>query len=65
MEFVRTSHGHVPAGRRPVEGGYEEDYGGGEPKKLYHALALIRFGDQEVLVPGKTGLHLVRAFRCS
>jgi len=49
MEFVRTSGGLVPHGRRPIEGGYEE-YGG----KLYHAIAVI----EGVRVPGKTGEHL-------
>ncbi|KIY44032.1 hypothetical protein FISHEDRAFT_52145 [Fistulina hepatica ATCC 64428] len=49
MEFVRTSHGQIPPGRRPVEGGYEE---GGS--KLYHAMATIN----GVRVPGKTGIHL-------
>ena len=52
MEWVRTSHGRVPHGRRPVEGGYE-DHGA----KLYHAAAVIN----GVKVPGKTGEHLVRA----
>ncbi|KAG7451141.1 uncharacterized protein BT62DRAFT_960763 [Guyanagaster necrorhizus] len=49
MEFVRTSQGHVPAGRRPIEGGYEED---GSP--LYHAVAIVN----GIRVPGKTGAHL-------
>jgi len=49
MEFVRTSEGRIPAGRRPVEGGYEEN---GE--KLYHAVGLVN----GVRVPGKTGSHL-------
>ncbi|KAJ2922415.1 hypothetical protein H1R20_g14678, partial [Candolleomyces eurysporus] len=49
MEWVRTSHGRIPHGKRPVEGGYEE---GGE--KLYHALAVV----DNVKVPGKTGEHL-------
>ncbi|KAI0794350.1 hypothetical protein C8Q74DRAFT_571582 [Fomes fomentarius] len=49
MEWVPTSHGELPHGRRLVEGGYEEN---GE--KLYHAL-----GDVDgVRVPGKTGTHL-------
>ncbi|PIL35555.1 hypothetical protein GSI_02283 [Ganoderma sinense ZZ0214-1] len=50
MEWVPASHGQLPPGRRPVEGGYEEN---GE--KLYHALASV----QGVRVPGKTGAHLV------
>ncbi|GJE88738.1 hypothetical protein PsYK624_048210 [Phanerochaete sordida] len=49
MEWVPTSQGRVPPGRRPVEGGYE-DHGG----KLYHALAQV----SGVEVPGKTGEHL-------
>jgi len=49
MEWVPTSHGRIPDGRRPVEGGYEE---GGE--KLYHAVANLN----GVRVPGKTGEHL-------
>lgn len=52
MEWVPTSQGRIPAGRRPVDGGYEE-HGG----KLYHALGVV----QNVEVPGKTGEHLVRA----
>ncbi|PCH42162.1 hypothetical protein WOLCODRAFT_152199 [Wolfiporia cocos MD-104 SS10] len=48
MEWVMTSHGQIPPGRRPVEGGYEE------AGKLYHALALVN----GVRVPGKTGHHL-------
>ncbi len=51
MEWVPTSRGRVPHGRRPVEGGYEEI--GGD--MLYHALAMI----DGVKVPGKAGLHLV------
>jgi hypothetical protein len=53
MEFVLTSHGRVPPGRRPVKGGFEQ--GGTE---LYHAVAVI----DGTKVPGKTGIHLVRAF---
>ena len=49
MEWVRTSGGRIPSGRRPVEGGYEET---GE--KLYHAVGLVK----GVKVPGKTGQHL-------
>ncbi|KAI0671769.1 hypothetical protein C8Q78DRAFT_1030799 [Trametes maxima] len=49
MEWVPTSHGRIPDGRRPVEGGYEEDGG-----KLYHALANVN----GVRVPGKTADHL-------
>ena len=55
MEWVPTSHGRLPSGRRLVEGGYE-DHGG----KLYHALAHI----SGVNVPGKTGEHLVSGNYC-
>ena len=51
MEFVKTSHGRVPFGRRPVKGGFEND-----GSELYHAVAVI----DGVNVPGKTGIHLVR-----
>ena len=50
MEWVTTNGGRVPQGRRPIEGGYEED-----GSMLYHAAA--RIGN--VIVPGKTGPHLV------
>ncbi|KAF8656878.1 hypothetical protein AX16_002424 [Volvariella volvacea WC 439] len=49
MEFVRTSYGKIPVGRRPVEGGYEES-----GHKLYHAIASVL----GVRIPGKTGEHL-------
>jgi hypothetical protein len=49
MEFVPTSNGRIPYGRRPIEGGYE-DHGA----RLYHAVALIN----GIRVPGKTGEHL-------
>ncbi|KAH8826650.1 hypothetical protein DL96DRAFT_1289785 [Flagelloscypha sp. PMI_526] len=49
MELIPTSRGQIPHGRRPVEGGYEEN---GE--KLYHAIGQI----SGVRVPGKTGVHL-------
>ena len=49
MEFVPTSNGKIPYGRRPIEGGYE-DHGA----KLYHAVALIN----GIRIPGKTGEHL-------
>lgn len=52
MEFVPTSNGHVPHGRWPVKGGFEQN--GAE---LFHAVAVI----DGVRVPGKTGIHLVRA----
>ncbi|EKM58370.1 uncharacterized protein PHACADRAFT_57240, partial [Phanerochaete carnosa HHB-10118-sp] len=49
MEWLVTSHGRIPPGKRPVEGGYEE-----HGAKLYHALAQV----SGVEVPGKTGEHL-------
>ena len=49
MEFVLTSNGRIPPGRRPIEGGYE-DHGA----KLFHAVALIN----GVKVPGKAAEHL-------
>jgi Protein of unknown function (DUF3421) len=52
MEFVPTSNGHVPHGRTPVKGGFEQN-----GTELYHAVAVI----DGVKVPGKTGIHLVRA----
>jgi hypothetical protein len=51
MEFVPTSNGHVPNGRKPVKGGFEQN-----GTELYHAVAVI----DGVKVPGKTGIHLVR-----
>lgn len=51
MEFVPTSHGRVPPGRRPVKGGFEQS-----GTELYHAVAVI----DGTRVPGKTGTHLVR-----
>lgn len=49
MEFVPTSFGRIPPGRRPIEGGYE-DHGA----KMYHAVAWI----DGIRVPGKTAEHL-------
>ncbi|PFH49004.1 hypothetical protein AMATHDRAFT_123775, partial [Amanita thiersii Skay4041] len=49
MEFVTTSHGRIPPGRRPISGGFEES---GRP--LYHAMAVVN----GTRVPGKTGEHL-------
>ncbi|VDC03641.1 unnamed protein product [Peniophora sp. CBMAI 1063] len=49
MEWVRTGQGRIPPGRRPVEGGYEED-----GHKLYHAAANMN----GVVVPGKTAERL-------
>lgn len=49
MEFVRTAHGQIPAGRRPIEGGYEDN-----GAKLYHAIGVVN----GVRIPGKTGEHL-------
>ncbi|TBU35466.1 hypothetical protein BD311DRAFT_707447 [Dichomitus squalens] len=50
MEWVPTSCGLLPYGRRAIEGGYEEI--GGE--MFYHALAVVA----GVKVPGKAGPHL-------
>lgn len=50
MEWVPTSLGRIPAHRRPVQGGYEEN-----GARLYHAMATVR----GVKVPGKTGEHFV------
>ena len=55
MEWVPTSHGQIPYGRRPVEGGYEEN-----GQKLYHALATVN----GVKVPGKAGTHIHVRRRC-
>jgi len=49
MEFVRASGGRIPAGRRPVEGGYEEN-----GAQLYHGIGSIH----GARVPGKVGTHL-------
>ncbi|KAF9447733.1 hypothetical protein P691DRAFT_760498 [Macrolepiota fuliginosa MF-IS2] len=49
MEWVRTSCGQVPPGRRPIQGGYEP-----HGDKLYHALANVDGVD----IPGKAGEHL-------
>lgn len=49
MEWVPTSHGQIPAGHRPVDGGFEAS---GE--RLYHAVGVI----SGVSVPGKTAAHL-------
>jgi len=49
MEFVPSSFGNIPADRRPVEAGYEND-----GIKLYHAIAELN----GVKMPGKTGQHL-------
>jgi len=51
-EWVPASHGRIPTGRRPVDGGYEK---GGE--RLFHAVAVV----QGVSVPGKTAPHLGQA----
>lgn len=55
MEFVPTANGHVPHGRMPVKGGFEQN-----GTELYHAVAVI----DGVKVPGKAGVHLVRARFC-
>ncbi|KAK4697297.1 hypothetical protein P7C70_g8234, partial [Phenoliferia sp. Uapishka_3] len=51
MEWVHASNGELPKGRRPVEGGFEED-----GNHLFHALVPVR--EHEIMVPGKTGPHL-------
>lgn len=53
MEWVPTSHGRIPSGRGPVEGGYEEN-----GAKLHHAVAVVN----GVKVPGKAGEHLYDLF---
>jgi hypothetical protein len=53
MEWVPTKGGEIPAGRRPVEGGYVSN-----GAKLYHALGVIN----GLTVPGQTGKQLVRFF---
>ncbi|KAG5644380.1 hypothetical protein DXG03_008608 [Asterophora parasitica] len=55
MEWVATSYGQIPEGRRPIEGGYE-DHGA----KLYHGLAEV----DGVKVPGKTAEHLYVSRLC-
>jgi len=52
MEWVLTSRGQIPQGRRAIEGGVEN-----HGAKLYHAVAKVG----NVWVPGKTGTHLVCA----
>jgi len=49
MEWVSTSRGQIPPGRRPIEGGVEN-----HGAKLYHAVAKVG----NAWVPGKTGSHL-------
>ncbi|KAF8504172.1 hypothetical protein JB92DRAFT_2968773 [Gautieria morchelliformis] len=56
MEWVLTAQGKIPPGRTPVEGGYEEN-----GARLYHAIVSI----DNVWVPGKTGVHLVRDRSCN
>ncbi|PBK98331.1 ankyrin [Armillaria gallica] len=50
MDLVCTSEGSIPAGRRPIKGGYEED---GMP--LYHGMAVHHDGRR---VPGMTSPSL-------
>ncbi|KAF5380726.1 hypothetical protein D9757_007090 [Collybiopsis confluens] len=55
MEFVPAAHGHIPKGRRAIEGGHEKN----KDVKLYHAVAQIRLGGGKVVrVPGKTAPQL-------
>ncbi|GAA5997711.1 hypothetical protein JCM5350_008025 [Sporobolomyces pararoseus] len=49
MEWVPASYGQIPKGRRPVEGGFEEN-----GNHLFHAVMTI----DGIQVPGKTGVHL-------
>ncbi|GAA5905623.1 DUF3421 domain-containing protein [Sporobolomyces salmoneus] len=49
MEWVPASYGQIPKGRRPVEGGFEEN-----GSHLFHAVISI----DGCSVPGKTGSHL-------
>ncbi|KAK0472441.1 hypothetical protein IW261DRAFT_1570795 [Armillaria novae-zelandiae] len=49
MEFVRTSHGCLPEGRKLIKGGYEED---GTP--LFHGVAMHK----GIRIPGKTSPYL-------
>ena len=55
MEWVSTSRGQIPPNRRPVDGGVENN-----GAKLFHAMAKVG----NIWVPGKTGIHLVRATSC-
>jgi hypothetical protein len=48
MEFVPTSNGQIPPGRRPVKGGFDRN-----GQDLYHAATT-----NGLRVPGKTGTHL-------
>jgi len=48
MVWIRTGYGQIPAGHRPIEGGYEA---GGN---LYHSMAFVN----GIRVPGKCGAHL-------
>jgi hypothetical protein len=50
MEWAPASGGALPAGRKPVDGGFEQSGG-----RLYHAYAKVDGVD----VPGKAGEHLV------
>ncbi|KAJ6549799.1 hypothetical protein B0H19DRAFT_952230, partial [Mycena capillaripes] len=46
MEWIQTSHGRIPEGRTPIEGGYV-----GSNRKLYHATARV----EGILIPGIAG----------
>ncbi|VDC06812.1 unnamed protein product [Peniophora sp. CBMAI 1063] len=52
MDWISTSHGRIPVGVQPVEGGYDKT---GE--RFYHAICTFN----GVTVPGKTGEHLCGA----
>lgn len=49
MEFVLTSDGRIPQGKRPIDGGYDES-----GDRLYHAVGIV----DGLRLPGKTGVHL-------
>lgn len=53
MELVCTSEGCIPAGKRPVKGGYEAD---GMP--LYHGIVTHHDHDNKYRIPGETSPHL-------
>lgn len=55
MEWVPTSHGRIPKGRRPVLGGHDEN-----SNRLYHAAAYI----DDIKVPGLTAEHLYVLWSC-
>jgi len=52
MEWVHTSHGRVPVGKKPVGGAHESDSRGA----LYHALAKMPGHDDKMV--GKANAHI-------